>query len=54
MDSDGFKASVKQFIELHDELQASAKALRDLRKRKEELGHLILESMRQNLSLIHI
>ena len=48
MDSDSFKSSVKQFIELHDKLKESSKALTDLRKRKEDLGQQILQCMREN------
>lgn len=46
MDSEQFKTAVKEFAELSDELTEASKAVRELRKRKLELGEEILEIMR--------
>ena len=46
--SEQFKNAVKAFIELHDELQASAKQLRAIRKRKTELSQTIINFMKEN------
>lgn len=43
-----FKDAVRTYVELYDELVASQKALRELRKKKDELGTAILEFMRAN------
>jgi len=43
-----FKDGVRAYIELYDELLASGKALRDLRKKKDELGQAILKFMKDN------
>ena len=48
MDSDSFKQTVKEYTELHDDLLSSGKAIRELKKRKDELGAQILEAMREN------
>lgn len=41
-----FKDAVKAYVTLHDELTESAKHLRDLKKRKADLGESILEFMK--------
>jgi hypothetical protein len=46
--SEQFKSAVKSYIEIHDELQASAKQLRAIRKRKTELAETILGFMKDN------
>jgi hypothetical protein len=43
-----FKESVRTYIELHDELTRSSKTLRDMKKKKDELGSAILAFMRDN------
>ena len=43
-----FKEGVRAFIELHDEITASSKHFRELRKKKEELGEAILQFMKSN------
>ena len=43
-----FKDGVRAYIELYDELLASGKALRDLRKKTDELGQAILKFMKDN------
>lgn len=43
-----FKTAVKDWIQIHDELQASAKQLREIRKRKQVLADTILGFMRNN------
>ena len=43
-----FKDAVRGYIELYDELMRSQKTLRDLRKKKEELGASILDFMKRN------
>jgi ribosomal protein L20A (L18A) len=46
--NDEFRDTVKNFIELHDELAESARAMSALRKRKEQLSQKIIEFMRSN------
>jgi hypothetical protein len=46
--SEQFKNAVKSYIEIHDELQASAKQLRAIRKRKTELSETIINFMKNN------
>lgn len=46
--SEQFKNAVKAYIEIHDELQASARQLRAIRKRKTELSETIINFMRDN------
>lgn len=48
MSTDEFRDTVKSFIELHDELAESARAMSALRKRKEQLSQKIIEFMRSN------
>lgn len=43
-----FRDTVKAYIELHDELAASARQMRELRKQKDALGTRIIEFMRDN------
>lgn len=43
-----FKDAVRTYIELYDELMASQKTLRDLKKKKDELSAAILEFMKHN------
>lgn len=43
-----FKDGVRTYIELHDELTRSSKTLRDMKKKKDELGSAILAFMRDN------
>lgn len=40
-----FKEAVKSYIDLHDQLTAAAKQLRDTRKQKAELANVICEYM---------
>ena len=46
--NDEFRDTVKSFIELHDELAESARAMSALRKRKEQLSQRIIEFMKSN------
>jgi hypothetical protein len=46
--SEQFKNAVKAYIELHDELHASAKQLRAIRKRRNELSETIITFMKDN------
>lgn len=43
-----FKAAVKSYVELHDELAASAKHQRALRKQKNDFADAILQYMKKN------
>ena len=43
-----FKDSVRTYIELHDELTRSSKTLREMKKKKDDLGNAILAFMRDN------
>jgi len=43
-----FKGLVSKYTTLSDELAASGKTMRELRKKAKELGDSILESMRKN------
>ena len=43
-----FKNAVKAYIDLHDDIQAGARHLRELRKRKTELARVILQFMKEN------
>lgn len=43
-----FKDAVRTYIELHDELTESAKQMRELRRKKEDLGAAVLKFMRDN------
>ena len=43
-----FKDGVRTYIELHDELTRSSKTLREMKKKKDELGNAILAFMRDN------
>jgi hypothetical protein len=43
-----FKDGVRTYIELYDELVKSQKTLRDLKKKKDELGAAILDFMKTN------
>lgn len=43
-----FKDAVRSYIELHDELTASTKQMREFRRKKEELGAAILQFMKDN------
>ncbi len=43
-----FKSAVKSYVELHDELMAASKRMRDLRKQKTELADAILRYMQKN------
>ena len=42
-----FKSCVKTYVELHDEIAASSKHLSELRKKKDAMGQLIVEFMKQ-------
>jgi hypothetical protein len=44
---DEFREAVKVYIGLHDEIQKTMKELRDVKKRKEDLGATILDCMRE-------
>lgn len=46
---DDFKEAVKAYIELHDEITASSKQLRELKQQKDAVGDIILVWMRSNL-----
>lgn len=48
MDQDTFRNTVKMFVELHDELNASAKHMRELRRKREQLSEAILEFMQSH------
>lgn len=43
-----FKDAVRTYIEMHDEIMASSKKFRELRKKKDELGEGILHFMKHN------
>jgi flagellar basal body-associated protein FliL len=43
-----FKEAVKAYIELHDEITASSKQLRELKHQKDAVGDIILQWMRSN------
>lgn len=43
-----FKEAVKAYIELHDEITASSKQLRELKQQKDAVGEIILKWMRTN------
>ena len=43
-----FKDGVRTYIELYDELMRSSKALREMRRKKDELGASILKFMKNN------
>lgn len=45
---DEFRAAVKSYVDLHDQLQATAKTQRELRKQKIELSDAILQYMQKN------
>lgn len=47
-DTSDFKETVNAYIELHDEIARSSKHLRELRKKKDALGDLVLQFMRSN------
>jgi hypothetical protein len=48
LSENSFKDAVRTYIELHDELMKSQKVLRDLRRKKEDIGKSIIEFMRRN------
>lgn len=43
-----FKEAVRSYIDMHDRLSEASKQLRDIRKKKKELGGVIVEYMRKN------
>lgn len=43
-----FKDAVRTYIELHDEILACQKGMKELRKKKQELSDAILEFMKKN------
>jgi len=43
-----FKEGVRTYIEMYDEIMRSQKALREIRKKKDELGVAILKFMKDN------
>lgn len=45
---DDFKAAVKAYIDMHDQLAQAGKELRDIRKKKNELADVIVQYMRKN------
>jgi uncharacterized protein YdcH (DUF465 family) len=45
---DEFRAAVKSYVDLHDQLQATAKTQRELRKQKTQLSDAILQYMQKN------
>lgn len=47
IDAEEFKNCVKTYVDLHDEIASSAKHLSELRKKKEAIGQLIVEFMKQ-------
>ena len=46
IDSEEFKNCVKAYVELHDEIAASSKHMSELRKKKEAIGQLIVQFMK--------
>lgn len=44
---DDFKSAVKAYTNLHDEITASSKQLRELRKQKDKIGDVIIGYMKQ-------
>jgi len=47
LDADEFRNCVKTYVELHDEISTSTKHLSELRKKREAIGELIVEFMKQ-------
>lgn len=45
---DDFKAAVKAYIEMHDQLTEASKNLRGIRKKKAELADVIVQYMKKN------
>jgi len=43
-----FKESVKEFVDIHNQLAEATKSLREVRKKKEELAQVILDFMDKN------
>lgn len=43
-----FKAAVKAYIDIHDQLAAASKELRGIRKKKTELADVIVQFMKAN------
>lgn len=43
-----FKAAVKAYIDMHDQLAAAGKELREIRKKKAELADVIVAYMKKN------
>lgn len=43
-----FRDAVKSYIDMYDQLSEAGKALRDIRKKKNELAEVIVEYMRKN------
>lgn len=43
-----FKAAVKAYIDIHDQLTQAGKELRDIRKKKAELADVIVQYMKKN------
>jgi hypothetical protein len=46
LDSEEFRNCVKAYVELHDEIASSTKHLSELRKKKDAIGQLIVEFMK--------
>lgn len=43
-----FKAAVKSYIDIHDQLSRAGKELREVRKKKAELADVIVQYMKKN------
>ena len=43
-----FKESVKEFVDIHNQLAEASKSLKEVRKKKNELAEVILDFMQKN------
>ncbi|ABT14947.1 hypothetical protein NY2A_B548R [Paramecium bursaria Chlorella virus NY2A] len=43
-----FKESVKEYVDIHNQLQEASRSLKEVRKKKDELGQVILDFMDKN------
>ena len=48
MAEDDFKAAVKAYIDMHDQLAEASKQMRGIRKKKAELADVIVQYMKKN------
>lgn len=43
-----FKESVKEYVDIHNQLLEASRSLKEVRKKKDELGQVILDFMNKN------